>query len=81
MKCTKCGCYFCWLCNAKVDAGTFPTHYQWWNLAGCPNMQMNESIAPSRGDVFRAKGLAVLQVRMRKHLIYTVIIVERSEDY
>ena len=46
-----------------------------------PNMQMNESIAPSRGDVLRAKGLAVLQVRMRKHLIYTVIIVERSEDY
>jgi hypothetical protein len=62
MKCTNCGCYFCWLCNAKVDAGTFPTHYQWWNLAGCPNMQMNESIAPSNGDVFRAKGLSVLQL-------------------
>ena len=62
MKCTKCGCHFCWLCNKKVDSGTFPTHYQWWNLNGCPNMQMNESIAPSKGEVFRSKCLAILQL-------------------
>ena len=24
----------------QVDGGTFPSHYQWWNLMGCPNSQM-----------------------------------------
>ena len=55
MKCTKCGVHFCWLCNRRVDSGTFPSHFQWWNVGGCPNMQMNESIEPSRLEVTRSK--------------------------
>jgi hypothetical protein len=55
MKCTKCGVHFCWLCGKVVDSGTFPAHYQWWNLNGCPNMQMNQSIEPSRAEVSRVR--------------------------
>eukprot|EP00518_Triparma_eleuthera_P015801 CAMPEP_0197563102 /NCGR_PEP_ID=MMETSP1320-20131121/28128_1 /TAXON_ID=91990 /ORGANISM="Bolidomonas sp., Strain RCC2347" /LENGTH=227 /DNA_ID=CAMNT_0043124883 /DNA_START=39 /DNA_END=719 /DNA_ORIENTATION=- len=62
MKCTKCGVHFCWLCNAQVDSGTFPAHFQWWNVGGCPNMQMNESIEPSRWEVTRGKLLAIFQI-------------------
>ncbi|GMH88988.1 hypothetical protein TL16_g11322, partial [Triparma laevis f. inornata] len=62
MKCTNCGVHFCWLCNKQVDGGTFPSHFQWWNVNGCPNMQMNESIEPTKGEIGRSRGLAVLQI-------------------
>jgi len=62
MKCTKCGVHFCWLCNQQVDGGTFPSHFQWWNVNGCPNMQMNESIEPSKAEIGRSRALAILQI-------------------
>lgn len=43
MKCPQCGSHFCWLCGKQVDGSSFPAHFQWWNLNGCPNMQMQES--------------------------------------
>jgi hypothetical protein len=42
MQCPKCQTYFCWLCLAIVDDGMFPAHFQWWNISGCPNLQMHE---------------------------------------
>jgi len=42
MQCPKCQTYFCWLCLKVVDDGMFPAHFQWWNLGGCPNLQMHE---------------------------------------
>lgn len=60
MKCS-CGQAFCWICGQAIDDTLFPAHFQWWNPLGCSNMQMNEAIEPSRGSVWCAKGLAMLQ--------------------
>jgi hypothetical protein len=63
MKCTHCGCNFCWLCLAEVDDGTFPLHFQWWNLSGCPNMQLQEGTTPqTRRDRFITRAVAFLQL-------------------
>jgi len=62
MKCVKCGVHFCWLCRKVVDSGTFPAHYQWWNVNGCPNLQMNQSIQPGKWELFWSKFLAILQI-------------------
>ena len=43
MKCTSCGTSFCWLCGKKVEDSELPTHFQFWNIAGCPNKQFNEN--------------------------------------
>ena len=43
IKCGNCGVHFCWLCLAEVDSGAFPEHFRWWNLRGCPNMQLDAS--------------------------------------
>jgi hypothetical protein len=39
MKC-QCGVAFCWLCGKQIDDATFPAHFQWWNPAGCANLQV-----------------------------------------
>lgn len=38
----QCGQDWCWLCGRKIGGGAYPTHYQWWNVLGCPGTQMNE---------------------------------------
>eukprot|EP01029_Cantina_marsupialis_P017860 TRINITY_DN4027_c0_g1_i2.p1 TRINITY_DN4027_c0_g1~~TRINITY_DN4027_c0_g1_i2.p1 ORF type:complete len:451 (-),score=92.04 TRINITY_DN4027_c0_g1_i2:115-1467(-) len=47
MKCCVCSTNFCWICGRKVDSDTFPTHYAWWNIFGCPKMQMRDNISPN----------------------------------
>ncbi|CAM9230041.1 unnamed protein product [Discosporangium mesarthrocarpum] len=44
MTCYHCGTSFCWICGQQVDSGTFPVHFQWWNVAGCPNQQLQDSV-------------------------------------
>jgi len=62
IKCSSCNTHFCWLCSAIVDDGPFPDHFRWWNLSGCPNMQLDESTEPRRATVFGARVLSVLQL-------------------
>jgi len=62
MKCPMCDTNFCWLCLKIVDDGTFPAHFQWWNLAGCPNMQLNESIQPSKTELILSRGMSIVQI-------------------
>jgi hypothetical protein len=38
----QCNQDWCWLCGRKIGGGAYPTHYQWWNVLGCPGTQMNE---------------------------------------
>eukprot|EP00004_Rigifila_ramosa_P014555 TRINITY_DN3319_c0_g1_i1.p2 TRINITY_DN3319_c0_g1~~TRINITY_DN3319_c0_g1_i1.p2 ORF type:complete len:186 (+),score=29.02 TRINITY_DN3319_c0_g1_i1:725-1282(+) len=42
MTCSRCHASFCWLCGRSVASDTFPTHYAWWNICGCPNAQMQD---------------------------------------
>ncbi|CAM9190792.1 unnamed protein product [Ectocarpus sp. 6 AP-2014] len=42
MVCMHCNCSFCWICMEPVDRTTFPVHFQWWNVRGCPNQQLQE---------------------------------------
>ncbi len=64
MRCHACGSHFCWLCGKLVDGGTFPSHYQWWNLGGCPNMQIQESAEPPPASHVRLiKICSAVQVR------------------
>lgn len=28
----------------QIDDGAFPEHFRWWNLNGCPNMQVRPII-------------------------------------
>ncbi len=62
IKCSSCSTHFCWLCSTIVDDGPFPDHFRWWNLSGCPNMQLDESTEPRRATVVCAKVLSVLQL-------------------
>jgi len=62
IKCSSCGTHFCWLCSTIVDDGPFPDHFRWWNLSGCPNMQLDESIEPMRCTVIGARIISVLQL-------------------
>ncbi|KAL7455462.1 hypothetical protein ACHAWC_007012 [Mediolabrus comicus] len=62
IKCSSCGTHFCWLCSTIVDGGPFPDHFRWWNLSGCPNMQLDESIEPMRCTVIGARVISVLQL-------------------
>ena len=40
MQCNQCQTAFCWVCGKQIDDDTFPAHFQWWNPAGCTNMQV-----------------------------------------
>lgn len=61
MKC-QCGTAFCWLCGKAIDDTVFPAHFQWWNPAGCSNLQMNEDIVPSIWARIFARVLALGQL-------------------
>lgn len=61
MKC-KCGVAFCWLCGKQIEDTVFPAHFQWWNPAGCTNLQLNESVAPSLCIRIVARVVAVIQM-------------------
>jgi len=63
MKCSNCGTSFCWLCLKPVEDGTFPSHFQWWNINGCPNLQLQEGDqAPSPSMLKTMKILSFLQI-------------------
>jgi len=69
MKCLHCGESFCWLCMETVDDVTFPAHFQWWNLDGCPNVgggadgnQNNASIIPLPLALFCSRFFILIQV-------------------
>ena len=62
MKCPSCNAHFCWLCSAIVDDGPFPDHFRWWNIKGCPNMQLDESTEPKMCTRVGAKVLSILQL-------------------
>lgn len=50
MTCSNCSANFCWLCGRDlgIDADAFPTHYAWWNVCGCPGLQMREGCLASQ---------------------------------
>ncbi|KAL7484497.1 hypothetical protein ACHAW6_010133 [Cyclotella cf. meneghiniana] len=62
IKCGNCGVHFCWLCRTVVDDGAFPEHFRWWNLNGCPNMQLDGSEEPMQCTICLAKLLSILQL-------------------
>ncbi|CAM9830360.1 unnamed protein product, partial [Scytosiphon promiscuus] len=62
MICMHCNCSFCWICMEEVDRGTFPVHFQWWNVRGCPNQQLQEDSQQSPGSRRCLKILSVLQI-------------------
>jgi hypothetical protein len=62
MKCGFCKAWFCWICLQKVDSGTFPDHYQWWNLRGCANLQMLEAQKPDKLHLTTSKLLSIFQI-------------------
>ena len=47
MTCTMCKISFCYICGKEISQSVFPNHYQWWNVNGCPNLQLIEG-----GDSF-----------------------------
>eukprot|EP01029_Cantina_marsupialis_P032324 TRINITY_DN975_c0_g2_i1.p1 TRINITY_DN975_c0_g2~~TRINITY_DN975_c0_g2_i1.p1 ORF type:complete len:411 (+),score=48.54 TRINITY_DN975_c0_g2_i1:124-1356(+) len=47
MTCSVCSTSFCWLCGRQICADGFPTHYKWWNIFGCPTLQMREGLSPN----------------------------------
>eukprot|EP01029_Cantina_marsupialis_P032323 TRINITY_DN975_c0_g1_i1.p1 TRINITY_DN975_c0_g1~~TRINITY_DN975_c0_g1_i1.p1 ORF type:complete len:389 (+),score=63.64 TRINITY_DN975_c0_g1_i1:108-1274(+) len=47
MTCSVCETAFCWLCGRKVSKNVYPTHYKWWNIFGCPKLQMREGLSPN----------------------------------
>ncbi len=49
------------MCGKAVDDAVFPAHFQWWNPAGCANMQMSEAVDPSAGTIAWARTTACLQ--------------------
>ena len=62
VKCGQCGTCFCWLCLTIVDDSTFPSHFQWWNLRGCPNLQLHEGEDPSQFIILGSKIVSMFQV-------------------
>eukprot|EP00611_Tribonema_gayanum_P009514 TRINITY_DN19317_c0_g1_i1.p1 TRINITY_DN19317_c0_g1~~TRINITY_DN19317_c0_g1_i1.p1 ORF type:complete len:415 (+),score=98.74 TRINITY_DN19317_c0_g1_i1:328-1572(+) len=62
MKCYNCGTHFCWLCLRKVDGGALPRHFEWWNVTGCPNQQMQEEAQPGRRSRVCLRVLSLIQV-------------------
>jgi len=62
IKCASCNTHFCWICLAIVDDNNFPSHFQWWNVNGCPNMQLHEGMKPSKLLLYSCKFLALIQV-------------------
>jgi len=56
IKCLVCDASFCWICGQDVDEAVLPDHFKWYNVFGCPGMQMNQSIgtwSPTKIIVFR----------------------------
>lgn len=45
-----------------MDRGTFPLHFQWWNVRGCPNRQLQEDTQQSGAGRHGHQILSVLQV-------------------
>lgn len=43
MTCSRCQTDFCWLCGRGLghQASATPVHYAWWNVFGCPGLQMH----------------------------------------
>ncbi len=62
MKCSSCNTSFCWLCSEIIDDGPFPDHFRWWNISGCPNMQLDESEQPKTCTLVCARVLSFLQL-------------------
>ncbi|CAM9216983.1 unnamed protein product [Ectocarpus fasciculatus] len=62
MVCLHCNCSFCWICMEHVDRGTFPVHFQWWNVRGCPNQQLQEDSHHSPRGRQCHKLLSVVQI-------------------
>jgi len=62
MKCGSCNTHFCWLCGEIIDDGAFPAHFRWWNLKGCANMQLDESLEPKRCTIVGARLLSIFQI-------------------
>lgn len=50
MTCPTCKTDFCWLCGRRISGGTYPTHYAWWNIFGCPGTQMSEDLRSGMGN-------------------------------
>ncbi|DBA01075.1 TPA: hypothetical protein N0F65_002685, partial [Lagenidium giganteum] len=57
MKCIACQTDFCWLCCKIVDREGVSDHYDWWNIAGCPGLQMSD-VNPAARHGARATRLA-----------------------
>ncbi|KAL7466346.1 hypothetical protein ACHAXS_006646 [Conticribra weissflogii] len=62
IKCGNCGTHFCWLCSKTIDDGAFPEHFRWWNVNGCPNMQLDESDEPYKCTMIAARTLSIVQL-------------------
>ena len=62
IKCPSCNTHFCWLCSAIIDDSPFPDHFRWWNVNGCPNMQLDESVEPARAITAGARVLSIFQL-------------------
>lgn len=62
MQCPKCQTHFCWLCLAVIGSDMFPAHFQWWNLAGCPNLQLHEGTTLSSRAMCVSRLVSVLQI-------------------
>ncbi len=75
MKCPNCNQAFCWLCGVAIDDTPFPAHFQWWYVGGCPNMQLNEEINPSRAAVLRAKLLSWIETLILGPLTFGATVI------
>lgn len=62
MQCPKCQTHFCWLCLAIIGNDMFPAHFQWWNLAGCPNLQLHEGTTLSSRAMCFSRVVSFLQI-------------------
>ncbi|CAM9767455.1 unnamed protein product, partial [Laminaria digitata] len=62
MVCLHCNSSFCWICGEEVDRGTFPLHFQWWNVRGCPNQQLQEDTQQAGAGRHCHQVLSVLQI-------------------
>mmetsp|Transcript_21067 Transcript_21067/g.54752 ORF Transcript_21067/g.54752 Transcript_21067/m.54752 type:complete len:688 (-) Transcript_21067:509-2572(-) len=62
MQCPHCRKNWCWLCGRAVDSDVFPRHFKWWNIAGCPGLQMIDGIQGGPGFVALYRFLFVFLV-------------------